>query len=53
MHSGPYFFTKFVLQCHLKTIIWPTLVSKSTFDSHDHINMTCAIIQPLFGQNKL
>ena len=35
---------------HRKTI---TSVSKSTFKICDHIKMICAIIQRLFGQNKL
>jgi len=35
---------------HRKTIIRPTSVSKPTFDSLDHTNMICAIIQRLFGR---
>ena len=36
-----------------KTIMRPTSVSKSTFDSlYDHINTICMIIQRVFGQNK-
>jgi len=39
------------VRCRRKTI---TSVSKSTFNSlYDHVKTTCAIIQRLFGQNKL
>ena len=49
--NDPYF-TEFAYDVVVKTIIKPTLVSKSTFDVYDHINTICAIIQRLFGQNK-
>ena len=53
--NGPYFalFHRIRVQCHLKTIIRPTLVSKSTLIVYDHIKTICAIIQRLFRQNKL
>ena len=47
------YFTEFSCTMCLKTIIRPTSVSKSTLIVYDHIKTICAIIQRLFGQNKL
>ena len=51
--NGPYFVLFHRIR-RRKTIMRPTSVSKSTFGIVcDHINTICAIIQRLFGQNKL
>jgi len=53
--NGPYFalFYRIRARCSRKTIIRFPSVSKSTFDSFDHINTIRAIIVRLFRQNKL
>jgi len=50
--TGRYFalFHRTRLRCRRKTII---SVSKSTLIVYDHTKTICAIIQRLFGQNKL
>jgi len=51
--NGPYFVLFYRIR-RRKTIMRLTYsVSKSTSDSCDHINMICAIIEWLLGQNKL
>jgi len=54
--NGPYFalFHRFfVYDVAIKQLLGLPRFSKSTFNSYDHIKTICAIIQRLFGQNKL
>ena len=56
--NAPYFalFHRLRARCRRKTIIRPISVSKSTYEVmivYNHINAICAIIQRLFGQNKI
>ena len=52
LRNGRYFALFHRIGCR-KTITRPTSVSKPTCVVYDHIKTICAIIQRLFGQNKL